>query len=249
MDQILTGALQGATEFLPVSSSGHLFLARNLFSLNFGTEYIVLLHLGTLLAVILYFWKDIRDILFGLFKLDFKSWKLTFALIVATVPAVIVGYFFKDFIEQNMTNNIFVGICLFITGVTVFITDRIKVSKYGIEDIGVLKALLIGVFQAMAILPGISRSGFTLACALLLGVKREDAFRFSFLLSIPVILGGAVFEMSGNQHFFEGMGGFITAAVVGFFALFILKKLTKTSKLKYFSFYCWVMGVIAIAMA
>ncbi len=248
MDQFLTGVLQGATEFLPVSSSGHLFLARNVFSLNFGTEYVVLLHLGTLIAVLLFFWKDIRDILVGLFKRDFKYWKLALSLIVATIPAAIFGLLFKDYIEQHMTNSVFVGICLFVTGVVVFLTDRVKTSKFGIEDIGIKLALIIGIFQAIAILPGISRSGFTLACALLLGIKREDAFKFSFLLSIPVILGGSIFEMSGGLQFFDGIVGFLSAACVGFLALFILKKLMQISQLKYFSFYCWIMGFIAIIL-
>jgi undecaprenyl-diphosphatase len=244
-----TGLIQGTTEFLPVSSSGHLFLARNFLGLNFGTEYVVLLHAGTLLAVLFFFWKDIRDIVLGIFTAQMSAWKLFFALIAGSVPAAFFGILGKDFLDQHLTGNAVIGFSLLITGSLLFLSDRFKEGKYDIKAIGLKLALLIGLFQAFAIVPGISRSGLTLFGALLLGVKREDAFKFSFLLSIPVILGGTLLELDKMSQVQNGLWGFVFAAVSGFFALWLLKILTRSKKLKYFSFYCWGVGTASIIMS
>ncbi len=241
-----TGLIQGTTEFLPVSSSGHLFLFRNFFQYDFGTDYVVLLHFGTLIAVLFFFWKDIWLILKGLFSKDFNSWKLFFALIIGTIPAAVSGLLLEDYLEQNLTSNLTIGIALFITGFLLLISDRFKKTDLKITDIGIKIALFIGVFQALAIVPGLSRSGLTLFGALFLGIKREDAFKFSFLLSIPVILGTTLLKIEKISQLTEGTWGFVFATISGFFALWLLKILTNSKKLKYFAFYCWIIGILSI---
>ncbi|MEA1883212.1 MAG: undecaprenyl-diphosphate phosphatase [Thermotogota bacterium] len=240
------GIIQGTTEFLPVSSSGHLFLFRNFFNIDFGTDYVVLLHFGTLLAVLFFFWKDIWQIIHGLFTKNFYSWKLFFALIIGTIPAAVSGLLIEEFLEQHLTSNLTIGISLIITGVFLFFSDYLKKTDYSIKQIGMKKAFFIGIFQALAIIPGLSRSGLTLFGALLLGVKREDAFKFSFLLSIPVILGSTILKMGQISQSAQGLLGFVVAAISGFFALWLLKILTRTKKLKYFAFYCWIMGILVL---
>jgi undecaprenyl-diphosphatase len=246
LQSLSTGIIQGTTEFLPVSSSGHLFLFRNFFNIDFGTDYVVLLHFGTLLAVLFFFWKDIWQIIHGIFSKDFDAWKLFFALIVGTIPAAFSGLLIEEFLEQHLTSNLTIGISLIITGVLLFLSDNLKKTDYSIKQIGIKKAFFIGIFQALAIIPGLSRSGLTLFGALLLGVKREDAFKFSFLLSIPVILGSTILKMDQISQSMQGLFGFVIAAVSGFFSLWLLKILTKTKKLKYFAFYCWIMGILVL---
>jgi len=243
---ISTGIIQGLTEFLPVSSSGHLFLFRNFFNQDFGTDYVILLHFGTLLAVFFFFWKDIWRIIRGLFSKDFNAWKLFIALIVGTIPAAVSGLLIEDFLEQHLTSNLTIGLSLLLTGGLLFFSDYLRKSDLTIHQIGMKKAFLIGLFQALAILPGISRSGITLFGALLLGVKREDAFKFSFLLSIPVILGSTLLKIDELSQSTEGLLGFVIAAVSGFFALWLLKILTRSKQLKYFAFYCWIIGILLI---
>ncbi|MFW6262692.1 MAG: undecaprenyl-diphosphate phosphatase, partial [Thermotogota bacterium] len=135
---------------------------------------------------------------------------------------------------------------LIITGVLLFLSDAFKKSTAAISEIGMKKAFVIGLFQALAIVPGLSRSGLTLFGALLLGIKREDAFKFSFLLSIPVILGSTILKMEQISQLSEGIWGFVFAAISGFFALWLLKILTKTKKLKIFAIYCWIMAILSI---
>ncbi len=245
---ISTGILQGTTEFLPVSSSGHLFLCRNIFGLNFGTQYVVLLHLGTLIAVMCYFLKDILQILKGLFSGDSLSWKLFFALMAGTIPAGLLGYFFEDFFERYLTSNIVIALGLIITGILLYISDGLKDQKYTISDIGIKFAFFIGLFQALAIMPGLSRSGLTLFAGLILGVKRDDAFKFSFLLSIPVILGGYLLEMDKMQYISDAWLGFLFAIIAGFVSLWLLKILIQSKKLKFFAFYCWAIAVLSIVL-
>lgn len=246
LQSLTTGVIQGTTEFLPVSSSGHLFLFRNFFNFNFGTDYVILLHFGTLIAVLFFFWKEIWHIIQGMFSKDFYAWKLFFALIVGTIPAAISGLLIEEFLEQHMTSNLTIGLALLVTGALLFFSDRFKNTVSPINQIGIKKALLIGLFQALAIVPGLSRSGLTLFGALLLGIKREDAFKFSFLLSIPVILGSTIIKIDQISQSTQELWGFLFAALSGFFALWLLKILTKTKKLKYFAFYCWIMAILVL---
>jgi len=244
-----TGLIQGTTEFLPVSSSGHLFLFRNLFQMNFGTDYVVLLHFGTLIAVVFFFWKDIWNILKGMLSKNIDSWKIFVSLIIGTIPAAIVGLLLEDFLEAYLTSNWVIGISLIITGLLLFLTDRFQKDQMDFKEVGIKKAFIIGLFQAVAIVPGLSRSGLTLFGSLLVGLKREDAFKFSFLLSIPVILGGTLLKINQITQSQGGWVGFLFASVSGFFALWILRFLTKAKKLKYFGFYCWIIGILSLVFS
>jgi len=246
LQSFITGVTQGTTEFLPVSSSGHLFLLRNYFHFDFGTNYVVLLHFATLIAVLFFFWKDIWQILTGLFSKDFSAWKLFFALIIGTIPAAVAGLFIEEILEEFLTSNLTIGISLIFTGFLLFLSDKFKKSDLSITDIGLKTAFFIGLFQALAIVPGLSRSGLTLFGALFLRVKRGDAFKFSFLLSIPVILGSTIIKLDEISRISEGGWGFLFAGVSGFFALWLLKFLRKSKRLKYFAFYCWIIGILSI---
>jgi len=249
LQSISTGVIQGTTEFLPVSSSGHLFLFRNLFQVNFGTDYVVLLHLGTLIAVVFFFWKDIWNILKGLFSKEMDAWKIVISLIVGTIPAAIAGLLLEDFLEAYLTSNWVIGVSLIITGLLLFVTDRFPENRTGLKEVGLKKAFIIGLFQAAAIVPGLSRSGLTLFGSLLVGLKREEAFKFSFLLSIPVILGGTLLKINQITQSQGGGVGFLFATVSGFFSLWLLKFLTKSKKLKYFAFYCWFIGILSFVFS
>ncbi|HPF16885.1 MAG TPA: undecaprenyl-diphosphate phosphatase [Thermotogota bacterium] len=244
-----TGVIQGTTEFLPVSSSGHLFLLRNFFQMNFGTDYVVLLHLGTLIAVMFFFWKDIWHILKGMLSKDMGAWRIFISLVIGTIPAAISGLLLEDWLEIYLTSNWVIGVSLIITGLLLFLTDRFPEDRTGLKEVGIKKALIIGLFQAIAIVPGLSRSGLTLFGSLLVGLKREDAFKFSFLLSIPVILGGTLLKINQITQTTGGGMGFLFAAVSGFFSLWLLRFLTKAKKLKYFAFYCWIIGILSIVIS
>ncbi|HPE68449.1 MAG TPA: undecaprenyl-diphosphate phosphatase [Thermotogota bacterium] len=241
---LFTGFFQGITEFLPVSSSGHLFLLRNLLSLDFSVSYVVLLHLGTLVAVCLFLGKDLLHILKGLWKRDFVSWKLFFALLVGTIPAGVVGVWMQDFLDTHLTGYLTIGVSLLLTGLILFLVDRKETGTKRLADVGIRVALVVGLFQAAALVPGISRSGITLAGALLMGLQREDAFRFSFLLSIPVILGGSLLEARHGLELAQGWPGFVVAMFTGIGALWLLRWVTVHRKLRWFAYYCWGAGIV-----
>lgn len=240
------GALQGLTEFLPVSSSGHLFLFRNFFQTDLDTALVILLHMGTLLAVLFFVRKEIWAILQGLWKKEIKAIRLTFAVVAGTVPALIVGLLIKGWLDTYLSINWVIGINLWITGLALFLTDRIVRGATAFDDIGMAKGFWIGVFQACAILPGISRSGFTFLGALILGVQRESALKFSFLLSIPAIMGGFILEARSMSFTGPNIVGFLVSAITGWFALWFLYQLARIRKLCFFSIYCWVVGTIVL---
>jgi len=245
---VILGIVQGLTEFLPVSSSGHLVIIQNFFH-NFqqpGISFDIFLHLATLLAVIVYFYRDILDIL------TFKNIKWIFLVIIGTIPAGIVGVLFKDRIETMFSNVTFVCFMLIITGILLFISDRCTNLTKSKGDITFFDALIIGVFQAFAITPGISRSGSTIAAALFRGINRDSATKFSFILSIPAILGAFVLSLKdftrvSHADYIPYLAGFFAAFIVGLLSLKMLTMIIKTQNLKYFSFYCWIIAGIILS--
>lgn len=250
---ILVGIVQGLTEFLPVSSSGHIEIGQALLGLNYGEyedQFSVILHAATALSTIIVFRKDIIEIISGLFKSDKESWMFSLKIILSMIPAAIIGIAFEEQIEALFNGKILlVGFMLLITGALLFLADRAKNTN---KKVGVVDALIIGVAQAIAILPGISRSGSTISTSVLLGIDRSRAARFSFLMVVPLILGKMAKDiLDGNMTYTDELllpfvGAFIGAFITGLFACIWMINLVKKSQLRYFSYYCFAVGIIAI---
>lgn len=255
IEAIILGIIQGLTEFLPVSSSGHLELAKFILGDNSVPEesltYTVVLHFATALSTIVIFRKDIKEILTGLFKFK-NNEELWFSIkiILSMIPAVVVGLLFEKELESFFGGSIlFVGCMLLVTAVLLLLADKAKTTD---KDVPVMGAIIVGVSQAIAMLPGISRSGATISTSVLLGIDRSKAARFSFLMVIPLIFGKIAKDvLGGDIHFTSAeaipMGaGFLAAFLAGLLACQWMIALVRKSKLAYFSIYCAVVGVIAI---
>ena len=255
LDAIILGIIQGLTEFLPVSSSGHLEIAKAIL----GDEslpkdsllFTVILHFATALSTIVIFRKDIGVLLRGVFQLKWNE-ELQFSLkiILSMLPATFIGLFYEEELEQLFGGNIrFVGAMLLVTAVLLLLAD---LSKKTSKNVTYKDAAIIGISQAIAMLPGISRSGATISTSVMLGNDKSKAARFSFLMVVPLILGKVAKDILGGEITIESSNftplliGFIAAFVSGLFACTLMIKLVKKSKLKYFSVYCAVVGVVAI---
>jgi undecaprenyl-diphosphatase len=255
LEAIILGVIQGLTEFLPVSSSGHLELAKVILGDNSIPEesmlMTVVLHGATALSTIVVFRKDILDLLKGLFL--FKNndeLKFSLSIVVSMIPAAAIGILLDEEIETFFGGKVMlVGSMLLVTAVLLLFADKAKNTE---KKVGIKEAIIIGISQAIAILPGISRSGATISTSVLLGIDREKAARFSFLMVVPLILGkmakdvldGAFDSIDGSIMNY-GVG-FIAAFVTGIFACTWMIKLVKKSKLSYFAYYCLIIGVAAI---
>ncbi|MGB5160369.1 MAG: undecaprenyl-diphosphatase UppP [Thermoanaerobaculia bacterium] len=264
---LVLGIVQGATEYLPISSSGHLVIAQHLFGLEEPALFFdIVLHLGTLVAVIWYYRKDIvklvAETFAGLRNLALgHSWKETlksypgfrFALliVVGTIPTAVIGLAFEDTFERLFGSVRLVGLMLIVTGTVLLLTRLARSGGRDAAEMTWVDALTIGVVQGLAITPGISRSGITIAAALLLGIDRETAARYSFLLSIPSILGALLLRIGGAH---DGVGttalvvGFTAAALTGYFCLALLVRLVKKGRLSWFAPYCFALGLLALVL-
>lgn len=246
---IILGIVQGVTEFLPISSSGHLALLGGFLGFEEGTLMATVMHVGTLLALIVYFRGDISRIVLSPFKRDVKYLKLLWFLILGTIPAVIFGVLLLHHIESIFDSPLLIGICLVFTGIILFLSGFMRRER---KEIRFLDAILVGIGQAIAILPGVSRSGTTISTGTFLGLDRTVSANFSFLLAIPAILGAAVLEISsveGSSITFALIVGafvsFLTSLVAIRFLLAFLKKTT----LRPFSYYCFAIGILSILIA
>lgn len=248
--------VQGLTEFLPVSSSAHLVFFQSLFRLEESQIFFdVMLHVGTLFAVLIYFRRDVEAIGRGLLEgLRGRGWdrpetRLFLWIVVASVPTGLMGLLFKKGFESLFARPGVAGAMLLVTGVILALTRTIKGRGVGIEKLRVRKALLIGLAQGLAIIPGISRSGATLSASLFCGLERELAGRFSFLLSVPAILGATLLEFRKLQTAGALQAtalGAVAAFVMGLLALKILMGVVKKGRLSAFSWYCWAMGIVML---
>ena len=255
LETLILGIVQGLTEFLPVSSSGHLELVKAIFGSDYekqqGLLVTITLHAATALSTLFVFRRDIVSILFDL--LQFKkgeSLNFTIKIVISMIPAVIIGLFFEDFISTLFDGKIaLVGAMLIITALVLCLADRVKENN---KKLNYSNALSIGLAQAIAILPGISRSGTTIALAVLLKIDRDKAARFSFLMVIPLIIGSMTKSILDGDLTHESTAlfplivGFLSAFITGVFACQWMLALVKKSQLKYFSIYCVVIGFIAI---
>ena len=258
LSAFLLGIIQGLTEFLPVSSSGHLELAKALIGADILPQesllFTVALHGATALSTLVVFRKDIGIILSDLVKLKpTPSFYFSLYIVLSMLPAAMVGLLMEEIITSLFDQNIrLVGLMLLLTGLLLFLADRAIASKKGINA---KSAIIIGVVQAIAILPGISRSGATIATAVLLGIDKEKAARFSFLMVIPLIFGSMAKSLLDtdslhlNSHFSLLIIGFVTAFVTGYLACKWMIAIVKKAQLKYFSWYCFLIGLFALIMA
>ncbi len=247
---VILAIIQGITEWLPISSSGHLVIAQEYLGLSPPVIFDVMLHVGTLLVILMAFWKDITGILKAVIKLKIasKEGRLAVFIAVGNIPTALIGFVFRDIFESFFHNLLAVGIALLGTGSILF------VSKYGSNgrEMSYLDAFLMGIAQGIAIIPGVSRSGVTIATGLLNGLGKEKAFRFSFLLSIPAVIGAMVVESGDLFHAeIDGLGmvlGVFVSLIVGYMALKLLKRLLLKEKFHLFAFYCWLLGAVIVAV-
>jgi undecaprenyl-diphosphatase len=252
---IFLGLIQGLAEWLPISSTAHLRIAEHFLGLTTTPLFNITLHIGTLVVVVFYFRKEVKNILLALVHLDFKSEYGQFIppIIVATIPTAVIGLLYVKFLEDNLQTILAIGVT-FIIGATIVYAS--KTGKERTDTITYAMALAIGAAQGLAIFPGLSRSGITISSALLLGLKREKAFKFSFILSIPAIFGDLVVEAykQGGQlalqgiDSFEVMVGVAVAMIAGYIAIRLVSKLVASKKFHYFAFYTWLLGAALIVL-
>lgn len=255
IDAIILGIIQGLTEFLPVSSSGHLELGKAILGDNSIPEesllFTVVLHFATALSTLVVFRKDVAEILKGLLQFKWnQETQFSMKIIISMLPAAFIGLLFEEQLEAFFGGNIqFVGFMLLVTAVLLYLADR---AKNTLKNVSYGNAFVIGIAQAIAMLPGISRSGATISTSVLLGIDKTKSARFSFLMVVPLILGKVAKDLLGGDISFEGaqaasMGaGFLAAFFAGLIACTWMIKLVRNSKLTYFAVYCLIVGLIAI---
>ncbi len=248
---IILGIVQGLTEFLPVSSTAHLRIIPALAKWKDpGAAFSAVIQLGTMFAILIYFWKDLIKI-----YLQTKS-KIGLWIIFGTIPICIFGFVFKNEIEVGFVRNLkLISLCLIFFGLLMFFTDLIARQKKQIKDINFIDVMLIGLAQSLALFPGVSRSAITIVAGLLLGFKRYDAARFSFLLSIPAILASGILELNGLLFSLNGIQniswsnliiGTIASCISGYFAIDFLLKYLQTHKTYVFVFYRILLGIMVL---
>lgn len=280
---IIMGLVQGIAEFLPISSSGHLAIMKHILHMNTDTGLLfdVLLHLGTLVAIFIAFWKDIQELIAEGFKIigDFFvniflllrnlisknkiSYKKVLStpyrrfvmlIIVSTIPTGIIGVIFADAITLVSETLIVPGLCLILTGLLLSIADRVKTGTKNEQTASYKDAGLIGLAQGIATLPGLSRSGTTITACLLAGFDRSFAVKYSFIMSIPAVLGAALLEvkdfsmdMVSQNDLLNYLIGTIVAGVVGYIAIKTMLVIVRGKKFKFFAYYCFAVGILAVA--
>ena len=242
IEAILLGFIQGMSEFLPVSSSGHLLVFHHIFGITAEDNFtfIIVLNMGSLLPLLFVFRRDIWELIKNPFQ------KTTLLLIIATLPLVIVTLLFEDLIESTFHSIQFLPLGFVLTGIALLLSDRLKKNNRKVNGLGLVDAVLIGLAQAVAVFPGISRSGSTITASLARGLDRENAAKFSFLMSIPASFGAIAFRamrIIANPQLIDGLNfvnlgaGFLMAAVSGYFAINFMLAIVKRAKLKYFALY------------
>lgn len=269
-EALLLGLVQGLTEFLPVSSSAHLVLVQHLLGFSKPLVFFdVVLHLGTLVGLLVYFAGDVahlvRDSIYGISYLIHRKpieqisevaphsrWAL--GILVATIPTGLAGFFFKDWFESLFGSLQAVGLALLGTTLILWLTRYFQKNEKGMDQSSYLDYFVIGVFQGIAIIPGISRSGATISAALFRGLKREEAFRFSFLLAVPAILGAGLLEWKDGLGSWEWgwpvlTVGFLVSAVFGYLSLCFLARIIQKGKLHLFGIYTFLFGILVLVVS
>jgi len=248
IDIFILAIIQGLTEWLPVSSSGHLAIIQKALGLNLPLIFDVMLHVGTLIIVLIVFRKDIIAIIKAVVKRDFenKQGKIALFIVVGSVPIAAIGFIFRNIIESLFSNLLAVGVALIITGSVLFFSEK----RVGNRRMSFLDSLLIGLAQGITIVPGISRSGITVAMGLLRKIDKEIAFKYSFLLSVPAVTGATILEsrdiVLGNMDIVPLFLGAAVSMMVGYVSLKILQKIVMNEKFHLFAYYCWMVGIAII---
>jgi len=255
---IVLGIVQGLTEFLPVSSTGHLIVLERLFGFSeseFGILFDVMLHGGTLLALVVYFWTDLVKIgrdLIGNYR---KNGRLPALLLVGTVPGVLVGVFFEGFISGNLRNSIVVGACLILFSGVFYLGERVSKKNKEIGKLSLVDGVVIGLFQAVALVPGVSRSGITITGGLFRNLKREEAGRFAFLLSIPIVLGAFLAKSlvlveggNGVEFMCYSLIGFLASFLTGVLVIRFFMKYLKKHNMDVFLVYRVILGLLILLL-
>jgi|SRR5579875_783192 len=248
LEALILGMIQGLTEFLPISSTGHLYLGRNLFGLQeAGLLLDTMLHIGTLAAVLIFYKNEFVQMIKNPFS------RLTYLLIIGTIPAVVIGLLFEDYFEEISKTGVTIGWEFLITGIFLWIADSVKNGHKKMDNISYLDAFIIGSFQAAAIFPAISRSGMTIVAALWRKLDRETAAYFSFLLSTPAIAGACLLQ---TKDLLSGGGeeislsalivGIVSSAFFGYVAIRWMIGFLKKHSLKPFAIYVWILGLVVL---
>ena len=265
IDALILGIIQGLTEFFPVSSSGHLVIFKNILNVNSpGIIMEISLHFGTVVAICVAFHRDIYLLIKEAKTLtctlirrkknlaranEDQETKILLAILIGNIPTVIIALIFESIFERFFNIPALASIMIIVTGVVLWATKLAHVKEGGRNKVRFIDALIVGAAQGIAIIPGISRSGTTIATASFLGIKRELAAKFSFLLSVPVIIGGVILKFDdiseGTVNFQNIIIGTIASAIIGYLALSFLVRLIEKGKFHLFSYYCWSVGIIS----
>lgn len=269
LSAIILGAVQGISEFLPISSSGHLVLVPALLGIETGLAFDTILHIGTLVAIFTFFWKDIINMIKGfilsiidltegvdIFKRELHrvpEKRFAWLIIVGTIPTGIMGILLKDAIETIFRGTLFVGIFLLVTAAVLYYSERHSSGQITQKDMSFKQALIVGICQGLAVFPGISRSGSTIASGLCLGLNREYAARYSFLLSIPAVIGAGLIQIKDIATLDASvsvlLAGFISSVIFGYLSIKLLMKMIKGWSLDIFAYYCTIIGIITIILS
>ena len=241
---IILGIVQGLTEFLPISSSGHLTLLQDIFGITENNLFLtVMLHLGTLFAVVVYYFKDLKSLLKP------ANFNKVWWLFVATIPACLVGFFLNDFLTNTLP-KLSLPFCFFISGIFIIFSEIFYKKQTKKKPLNTKNALVIGLVQCVALLPGVSRSGSTISAGLLCKVHKEEVANFSFLLSVPIILGSVILQLFetnlANINWLAILFGMFFAFLSGLFAISLMLKVVKKSNLKWFGFYLLIISCLSM---
>jgi len=248
---IILGIIQGLTEFLPISSSGHLVIFQKLFGIEKGQLTLdVFLHFGTVIPVLIIFRNDIRDIIL------LKKKRLIFLLFLGLIPTGLIGYFFQDFFSKLFSSVLVVGYMLLITALLLYLAERSGKNTRSLNEMKGFQAIIVGIAQGLAVIPGISRSGSTIVASLLQGIDRESAARYSFLLALPTIIGAGLLQLkdivpAGLTDFSwtSILAGILSAALAGYLGIKCLLHILTKGSLLVFSYYCLTLGLLVIFFA
>jgi len=255
LQAIIYGIIQGLGEFLPISSTAHITLVPWLFGWKDpGLAFDIALHMGTLLAVVIFFWKDwIKLIKAGFTDIKSKEGRLFWYIMLACIPGGIFGLLFEDQIETTFRNPLLIGVMLIVMGIVIYVADKYSKSEIVLKDIGFKRSFLIGVSQALAMIPGVSRSGITMATGRALSIKREDAARFTFLLSTPFIFLSGVYKAKDLVSVSIDMVPFliavVTAGIVGALSIKFILEYLKRKGFGIFAVYRFILGAVLIIVA